>query len=319
MKTRKIVFCIGLIIILLVVSSCAFSVEGVKGLFASKTPTSTNTPTSTATSTVTSTATSTPKPPISLYPCAFNENCPEATLLVKFIEEELTDADYYEVEFPFDQSIQLATGWYALDEGFLEENLSHINWIFTIDGQDYFNVNWLEQGHYWDVDDPSVLYPGMWFGVVMEGWKIGEPHIVEIGFSIDSDIYDGWESVEAGTTYLQSYRIIPARLPTATPTATQTRTPTPRPTAIPYTSTPKPTLAPACSADGVIYIENNTGAWVTINLNGTAKYTFDVAAGNKTLNVCPGNYSWTVWGCGGAQDSGNVNNGETLTFSCVSY
>ncbi len=76
------------------------------------------------------------------------------------------------------------------------------------------------------------------------------------------------------------------------------------------------TAAPACDRSGTISIKNDTGGQVTIYLKGTASFTFYVTAGNQTLSVCPGSYSYTAYGCGGASRTGNVSDGDEIEFWC---
>ncbi|PKN90344.1 MAG: hypothetical protein CVU45_03075 [Chloroflexi bacterium HGW-Chloroflexi-7] len=153
----------------------------------------------------------------------------------------------------------------------------------------------------------------------MRDWKLGETHQVKIGIIIVKTADDGWGVINSGTEFITTYNFIPVLPPTATPTATPTRTNTPRPTAVPYTKTPKATLAPTnppCEINSSIEIDNATGGYVTLKLSGPMKYSFDLPTGTTTLNVCSGSYSYQAWGCGGASDSGTINSGEAHEFYC---
>ncbi len=88
------------------------------------------------------------------------------------------------------------------------------------------------------------------------------------------------------------------------------------PAALPMPTIPAPTAAPACERSGTVSIKNDTGGTVTIHMTGTASFTFSVAAGNQTLSVCPGSYSYTAYGCGGASRTGTVNDGDEIEFWC---
>lgn len=205
------------------------------------------------------------------------------------------------------------TGWCTTDRDILDDNLEHLRFIFTIDGVSYLN----DLGTiYYELpydDDPSLMYPCFNIGGYLSGWKIGESHLVTIGFFIQDALNDGWDDYEARTEMLQIYRIEPAELPTETPTPTATNTPIPLPT---WTPAPIATSTPACGEMGTIDINNETGGVVTLYLTGPAKYTFSLGTGNTALSVCGGSYSYTAYGCGGASDSGTLGTGDSQKFYC---
>jgi len=310
----------GILVSLLVLGlSCSVVPKGILHLFASKTPTPTNTATSTPTPTVTPTPTKTPLPPVTLFACTFIDTCPSAIPIDELSIAVDESQNLNVVNFAYDQPIQFIIGWVAKDQSTLDNNVKKIRWIFTIDGQNFYREDWLEPGETTFEDEPYTPRPGVWFGAVMEGWKIGEKHNVEIGYVFESSINDGWENYSRGTTYLARYLLIPEKLPTPTPTLTPTRTNTPRPTAVPYTMTPKATLAPTnppCEINSSIEIENSTGGYVTLKLSGPMSYNFELPTGFTTLHVCGGSYSYQAWGCGGAKDSGTINSGESHEFYC---
>lgn len=203
-----------------------------------------------------------------------------------------------------------------MNEDLLAENSPHIKWFFIIDGQDFFQQNWLEPGSFINYADPETWYPGYQWGVVMDGWQIGQSHMVEVGYVIDEEMSDGWYDYEAGYTYEVKLMIVPVALPTATPTATATLTPTATATRIPYTSTPKPTALPACDLNSTIEIDNTTGGALTLKLSGPAPFKFNLGTGVTVLSVCSGSYSYEAWGCGGAYDSGTIGSNEAHEFYC---
>ena len=161
MKKHFRVSAIILLITLSVLSAaCNLIPQVVRNLIASPTPTSTNTPTSTPTPTNTATPTHTPLPPVQLLPCVFSEDCPEAVRIDDIIGSPTNLGNVYNVEIPYDQPVLISIGWWALDQNTLEENLSHMTWIFTIDGQDYFQDDWPAFGETTFENDPSNYYPG---------------------------------------------------------------------------------------------------------------------------------------------------------------
>jgi hypothetical protein len=183
--------------------------------------------------------------------------------------------------------------------------------------------------------DPTLTYPCYSIGGVLSGWKVGESHQIVIGAKFLADIYDGW-TISAAGDYLMMYQITPRDIPTQVPptatpkvTATSTRRPTSTPapqvydTAVPpvYDTAVPPvydTPVPACDATGSVSIDNGTDGTVTIYLSGPANYTFYLGQGGNTVNVCPGSYSYTAYGCGGASDSGTVSDGDSISFYCTS-
>jgi len=129
--------------------------------------------------------------------------------------------------------------------------------------------------------------------------------------------------------------VVLAPLPTATPTPTNTPTPTPTPTNTPTptptpTNTPTPTptatattayvapayVPPAGSVD--LVLENNTGSTVTLVMNGPIYHIFYVGTGTQTITLPPGSYSYTIYGCGGANLDGwyIFGTGEVWTWWC---
>lgn len=313
-KTTKIIVLIILIFSFFLIVGCSFVPQAIQRIFVSATPTNTATPTPTAT------ATATPMPPVSFTQCADRWNCPEAISFYDLLGEALVDDIPNELRIPYNTPLLINQQWHAMDEVVLEETIDHVNWFFRIDGQDYFQESWVKPGKFENQFDPTMIYPNYQWGVVLEGWELGKPHYIEVGYVINEEIDDGWHVYEPGYKYQIKLNVIPDELPTATPTATQTLTPTvtntPRPTAIPYTSTPKPTARPACDANSTIEIDNTTGGWITLKLKGPASYTYDLTTGVTVLNVCSGSYSYEAWGCGGAYDSGTLGSNEAHEFYC---
>lgn len=318
-RVKRLVLTSILVLVLALGLSCSMVPKGIQTLFATKTPTPTNTATSTPTPTITPTPTKTPQPPVMLEGCVYLEWCPQAIWLNDFVT---TPIKYYYVNtinVPIDQPIQLLQDWTATDQFHLVNSYPNIKWVFTIDGQDYFNPAWVEDGVIPDENDPSIEHPGKWFGVVMQNWKLGETHQVKLGIMIEGTVDDGWGVYTPGTEWITTYNFIPVLPPTNTSTSTPTNTPPPTRTFTPkpiITKTPTATALPACSVDSSIEIDNTTGGTVVLDLKGPTKYRFNLGPGVTTLNVCSGSYSYFATGCGGATDSGTINSGEAHEFYC---
>lgn len=78
--------------------------------------------------------------------------------------------------------------------------------------------------------------------------------------------------------------------------------------------TPTPDTRPTVS----VTIINDTGGTLTLSLSGPATYRFTLGPGRHTIRVIPGDYSYTVWGCGGASKSGtqSLSEGDEWRFWC---
>lgn len=304
---------ISLCLLMAFLCACALPAP-IARIFASATPTSTSTPTSTPS------PTATPVSPVTIAPCSTAEWCPGAIPVYDLIQGAVESGVTYTVEVPFDRAISFFTGWIAQDEATVLQNSSQMERFLEIDGQNYWNNGYLGQPQpYTYESEPGKVYSAIWQGVSLSGWQVGEEHTVRIGFLIHNLITDGFETYPAGTLVEYSYLIRPVFIatdtatpsPTATYTPIPTNTPKPRPTSVPVTPTP------ACAATGSLFIINDTGGQVTLYLTGPAKYTFYIPAGTKTLSVCPGTYSYTGYGCGGASKNGTITTDtEEITFFC---
>jgi len=313
-NSRRLFFLATLSLLTVFIVACALPAP-IAGLFATATATSTNTPT------VTPSPTATPPSPVTIAPCQTSEWCPGAIAIYDLVNGSVDSGQTYTVEVPFDRSISFFAGWIAQDEATVIQNSQQMERFVEIDGQNYWNNGYLggPQPYTYD-NEPSKVYSSIWQGVSLSGWQVGVEHTVRIGFRIKELITDGTSTYPAGTVVDYTYVIKPVFIPTDTPTPEPTATFTPRPT---NTYIPRPTSIPvtptaACDATGTISIINDTGGQVTLYLTGPAKYTFYIPAGSKTLTVCPGTYSYTGYGCGGASKNGTVSTDtEEITFFCT--
>jgi Predicted solute binding protein len=303
-----------ILFIAIILSACDFNPKAITSLFASPTPTNTATPTST------STPTATPLPPLMLSGCPLNGECPDAVNISKFSEDGVKPNIPVSINVPYDVPIFYGFGWVAADQDTLETNLRQIKFFFRLDGIRYDTPSMFNYGYAYDSEGNLTNNPGYWFGVVLTGWKIGEPHTIEYGYTINNAINDGWQDYSPQiVTY--TVHTAPIFIPTATLTPTETLTPTPLPTRTPVPYTPRPTAVPAtptsaCNADSSIEIDNSTYGTLTLFLSGPTDYKFILGTGSTTLNVCGGNYSFTAYGCGGASLDGTINSGESHEFYC---
>ncbi|MCG7853276.1 MAG: hypothetical protein MIO92_12210, partial [Methanosarcinaceae archaeon] len=230
------------------------------------------------------------------------KDCPQAVWIGDFVNEENDGNGYQVVRIPYDRVIHLSSRWLAMDDILLGENLENIEWVFKIDGQDYFIPDMLKADLYAVGDGDEIPYPGKWLGVVLEGWEIGEVHEVEIGFIVKDDVFDGWRTTKAGTSFVTTYQLIPARIPTSTLTSTPTLTSTTTATA---TLTPRPTntrapVQPVTTSPGgvtlnlTIKVVNKCTNQRTVVFTGPTNLTFILNPGqSQEQRAMQGTYKWT--------------------------
>ncbi len=95
------------------------------------------------------------------------------------------------------------------------------------------------------------------------------------------------------------------------PSAPVPPTPIPQPAAMPTN-----TAAPQGKTVSIKII-NNTGGTLTLSLSGPASYNFTFAAGTRTIQVLPGTYTYTAWGCGDTMSgTKKLQKGFEWTFYC---
>jgi len=118
-----------------------------------------------------------------------------------------------------------------------------------------------------------------------------------------ADDRQGW--ITGGADYITLNLVcadIPAAQIPSTPTPAFSPTPVPPPTQAAPPTPERPTVT--------VYVENNTGGTLTLDLSGPAIYHFTLAPGRHPIQVVPGVYSYTGYGCGGASKSGTMDLGE---------
>ena len=116
--------------------------------------------------------------------------------------------------------------------------------------------------------------------------------------------------------------------PTSTPEPTHTNTSPPQPTPKPVTNTPGANPPSSgmivrspgekSAGDHGVTVQNKTGENVTILMYGDMfNYTFYVPDGNHKIFLRPGNYSFTIYACGGTTTgSGVFNSNWRWEFKC---
>ena len=285
----RILISFFLIATLFLIISCSMIPAGVNDLFATRTSTSTPT------------ATATPTAMIGFISCGLINDCPQAVWIGDFVNAEDDGNGFQVVTIPYDRAIQFSSRWIALNDVLLEANLQKIEWVFKIDGQNYFNPDMLKAGRYVVAEGDESSYPGKWLGVVLEGWEIDTAHQVEIGFIVKEDVFDGWETTKAGTSFVTTYQLNPAWIPTPTltftptltPTNTATLTPTPTNTRVPVK--PVATLPGGGTLNLTIKVVNQCAEQRTVVFTGPTNLTFILSAGQtQEQQAVQGTYRWTL-------------------------
>ena len=159
--------------------------------------------------TATSTITPTPQPPAVLSMCPYPENCPDAVDIYKYVNGEVLAGVENEVSIPADKVVVFRVAWVATDDATLEQNLPYLTYFFEIDGNSYFDPNFMARGQVRNKNNPTVLNSSQSYGVQASGWKIGEVHRVRIGITVNETINDGFSDTLAGTTIEYIYLITP--------------------------------------------------------------------------------------------------------------
>ncbi len=248
--------------------------------------TSTSTPTATATQVLTAT----PLPGVELSPCVAVASCPEAVSIEKLIADPLVSGNVAQVSFTADTAVQFRIGWPAMDEATLAQNLEHLEWIFSINGQPYFDETWLKDGKSPNQYDDSASFPGRWLGVKITGWQAGQTYFIRMGIKLDEPIHNGWQSFEAGDILLYSWFVTPLEAPTPTPTRPVVQTNTPGVYVGP-TSTPRANLP----LDITIKVTNPCTFKRTIIFSGPMTVKFVMEPGQTTeYMAAQGTYTWLV-------------------------
>lgn len=270
------------------------------------------------TATFTPIVTATPQPPVvALSLCVLPADCPDAHQIADYAPGELKFNQTTSVTIPVDDRILVNASWCASDQSTLEAGMASITYIFEINGVSYLKNAGIEQTYY-KQDEASLPIPCVFIGIMLSDFKVGSNLQVRIGYQFSQPVSNGWSLQEPfSNVYILDLQpaVIPivtatfTPSPTSTVTLTPTFTPSPWPTAY-YTPTP------VCQATGIISISNTTGGLVNLSLSGPAYYFFNLAAGDTTLSVCPGTYSFTAYGCGGATDTGTMSTGESHEFYC---
>jgi hypothetical protein len=238
-KSRRLITLFIFCLLMGSISSCALP-SPVAQLFYTKTPSRSPTPTTTATPTATDPPSATPLPPLTLEPCPYTDMCPDAISDYSLVPGDIQLGVVYSVDVPYNQQVSFYTAWIAKDYAILAQNVEHIQFFISIDGQKYWDDSYMaEPEPYVFSDEPGTEYAAQWVGVVLSDWKVGQPHQIRIGFTITEEISDGWDTYASGSVIEHVYTVNPILPSLKTSTVTQT----------PAMSTPTATLTQELSGN----------------------------------------------------------------------
>ena len=132
--------------------------------------------------------------------CLYTEDCPDAVGIVDLFGENATP-EYnteYKVSISQDKKVYFSTGWCAVDRKTLNENLSGMNFVFTIDGKSYIENT--KQEYYYQKNETDSSKQNACYGVgaVVSGWPKAHTYHVAFGLSFENTINDGWDIYPAG-------------------------------------------------------------------------------------------------------------------------
>ena len=132
--------------------------------------------------------------------CLYVEDCPDAVDIVDLFAENATP-EYnteYKVSIPQDKKVYFVTGWCAVDRKTLNENLSNMKFVFTIDGKSHIENT--TQEYYYQKNETDSSKQNACYGVggVISGWQKNHTYRVAFGLSFENTVDDGWDIYPPG-------------------------------------------------------------------------------------------------------------------------
>ena len=149
------------------------------------------------------------KLPLDILGCNPVSECPDSAISIwSFFgeDEELEYNTEYPVSVPMNAEVGFFTGWCTLEQEMLEENLKHIEFVFTLDGVSF--IDQLKPRTYTvqdETDSTKLNYCHSVNGVV-SGWQKDQTYQIVFGMKYTDTIFDGWDTYEPGD-YTRIYLI----------------------------------------------------------------------------------------------------------------
>jgi serine/threonine protein kinase len=157
----------------------------------------TETPNSPAASVI-STQTATKVPPYVIEGCSPAEKCPDSVAVWDLLPEGTTLESniQYKISISPKTTVRFVTGWCAVDTKTLDENLTHMEYVFTIDGKSVIGQARKNRGTETNPNVASVTMYCDYMGGVIHNWTPGQTHKIVFGFKIKESINDGWDTFQ---------------------------------------------------------------------------------------------------------------------------
>jgi hypothetical protein len=150
-----------------------------------------------------------PSLPLDIFGCNPVSECPDSSVSIRSFfgeDEELEYNTEYPVSVPMDAEVGFFTGWCTLEQELLEENLKHIEFVFTVDGVSFIDQFKPRMYTVQDQTDATKLNYCHSVNGVVSGWQKEQTYQIVFGIKYEEAIFDGWDTYEPGD-YTRIYLI----------------------------------------------------------------------------------------------------------------
>ena len=139
-------------------------------------------------------------PPITVSGCTSADDCPDAVWISDLFGENET-LEYnseYKVSISQDKKVGFFSGWCTTERKILDENLTNMEFVFTID--DKSHIENIKKEYYDQQDETDSTKQNSCYAVggVTSGWQKAHTYRVVIGQVFEKQIFDGWDTYPQG-------------------------------------------------------------------------------------------------------------------------
>jgi hypothetical protein len=139
-------------------------------------------------------------PPVTISGCTSTDDCPDAVRIIDLFGENET-LEYnteYRVSISQDKKVRFFSGWCTTERKILDENLTNMEFVFTIDDKSY--VENIKKEYYDQQDETDSTKQNSCYGVggVTSGWQKAHTYRVVVGQIFEKQIFDGWDTYPQG-------------------------------------------------------------------------------------------------------------------------
>ncbi len=144
--------------------------------------------------------TGTALPLVTVSGCTSTDDCPDVVWITDLFKSEETQ-EYnkeYGVAISPDKKVGFFSGWCAVDRKTLDENLTDMEFVFTVDGKS--RLDSLKKEYYDTRSDVDSTKQMSCYGIggTASGWQKGHTYRVEIGQVFKKQVFDGWDTFPEG-------------------------------------------------------------------------------------------------------------------------